>query len=238
MRVSTASGSLRVTTTLGFWAVTTVRGVGVPPEGRAPLAWGAAIHNLPARALGARLDGLSTSPHNAGGMGNLRKTAARLGAAMVVAGLLGGLAVAVAGPAAAQELRAPRWVSLRSNEVNVRVGPGKEYLIVWVFVRERLPLEITAEFDNWRRIRDMDGEEGWVHRALLANARTVVVTGGTRTLRRTPDAYARPVLRAEAGVIGDLLECVGVWCRLEIAGKNGWLPRVQMWGVYPDEAVE
>lgn len=175
-------------------------------------------------------------------MAGVRKLAARTALAaglmmnLAVAGLMMNLAVA---GAAAQELPLPRWVSLRSDEVNVRVGPGTDYPIQWVFVREGLPVEITAESDNWRRIRDIDGDEGWVHRSLLSGARTVVVTGGIRTMWRTPDAYAAaPVLRAEAGVIGRLLECAGVWCRLEINGERGWMPRVQMWGVYPDEAVE
>ena len=158
-----------------------------------------------------------------------------LGIPMLVIGFLLEL---LAGSVAAQELPIPRWVSLRSNVVNVRVGPGRDYPILWVFVRDGLPLEITAEFDVWRRIRDIDGEEGWVHKILLSGARTVMVTGGIRTLRSAPDAYAGPVLQAEAGVIGDLLECAGVWCRLEIAGDRGWLPRVQLWGVYPDEVVD
>lgn len=154
------------------------------------------------------------------------------GAAALAAALL------AAATALAQDLPVPRWVSLRADEVNVRVGPGTDYPIRWVFVRARLPVEVTADFQNWRRIRDIDGEEGWVHRSLLSGARTVVVTGGVHTLRRTPDAFAAPVLRAEAGVIADLLECDGAWCRLEVAGERGWLPRIQLWGVYADEKLE
>ncbi|MDA0653800.1 MAG: SH3 domain-containing protein [Proteobacteria bacterium] len=155
-------------------------------------------------------------------------------AAALCAALLG-----FAAPAApAQDFAVPRWVSLRADEVNVRVGPGTDYPVRWVYVRAGLPVEVTADFHNWRRIRDIDGEEGWVHRSLLSGARTVIVTGGVRTLRRTPDAYAAPVLRAESGVIADLLECDGAWCRLEIDGERGWLPRIQVWGVYADETLE
>jgi len=167
-------------------------------------------------------------------MVNFQFLTVRLGITILVIGLLLEL---YAGSVAAQELPVPRWASLRSDEVNVRVGPGWDYPILWVFVRHGLPLEITAEFNYWRRIRDIDGEEGWVHQRLLSGARTVIVTGGIRTLRRAPDDPG-PVLRAEAGVIGGLLECTRVWCRLEIEGNRGWLPRMQLWGVYPDEVVD
>ena len=152
--------------------------------------------------------------------------------------MLIGAAAAGATVVAAQSLQVPRFVSLRADEVNVRAGPGTDYAIEWVYVRDGVPVEIIAEYDIWRRIRDIDGDEGWVHQRLLSGERTAVVTGGIRTLFRTSDRAGVPVAQAEPGVIGRLLECRGEWCRIEVAGHRGWLRRAEIWGVYPDEAVE
>ena len=165
------------------------------------------------------------------------------------AALLLTLLVLGAGPAAAQQqgqevgratgLPLPRFVSLAADRVNVRHGPGEQYPIQWVFVRRGVPVEIVAEHDNWRRIVDHEGDRGWVHGSLLSSRRTVLVAGdGLRTLRRTPRDDARPVLRAEPGVLAELFDCQGEWCRVEIAGKRGWLKRDEVWGVLPDEAFD
>jgi SH3-like domain-containing protein len=134
-------------------------------------------------------------------------------------------------------LPVPRFVSLASDRVNVRFGPGKQYPINWVFARKELPVEIIAEFDTWRKIRDSEGEEGWIHSSLLSSRRTIMVTGQVRDLRRTPSADARVVLRAEPGVIGSLFDCEENWCRVEIEGRRGWLQRDEFWGTRPGEIV-
>jgi SH3-like domain-containing protein len=153
-------------------------------------------------------------------------------AILAIAGLLAPLAVAQEKPAV------PRFVSLRAEEVNLRAGPGKQYPVEWVFLRRALPVEIVADYGHWRKIRDLDGSEGWVHKSLLSGQRWAMVTGDVRTLRRTAGVDAAPVLRAEAGVLGRLLACEGEWCRLEIEGSKGWLPRRELWGVYPEETIE
>lgn len=135
------------------------------------------------------------------------------------------------------ELPLPRFVSLRSDEVNLRAGPNSSHPIEWVLRRRHLPVEIVAEFQVWRRIRDPQGTEGWVHQNLLSGRRYAIVTGETRTLRRRPEADATPVARAEAGVVGELIECQGLWCRMDAGGFRGWLRRTEIWGVYPNETV-
>jgi SH3-like domain-containing protein len=131
----------------------------------------------------------------------------------------------------------PRFVSLEADPVNVRFGPGRQYPINWVFAREGLPVMIVAEFDNWRKIRDHEGKEGWIHSSLLSSKRTLMVSGEIRELRRTAGADARVVLRAEPGVIGDLLNCDAKWCHVEIEGRRGWLHRSDFWGLLPDEVM-
>lgn len=131
----------------------------------------------------------------------------------------------------------PRFVSLNADQVNLRVGPGEDHPIAWILAREGLPVEIIEEFDTWRQVQLHDGEIGWIHSSLLSSQRTILVVGEIRTLRQSPDPSARAVLRAEPGVIGDLLDCDGNWCRAEIAGRRGWLQRDEFWGTLPDEVV-
>lgn len=132
----------------------------------------------------------------------------------------------------------PRFVSLRSDQVNLRVGPGENYPIEWVLTRKEMPVEIVREFENWRMIRDWQGTEGWVHERMLTGKRAVVVKGGIRTLHRQPEVASPAVARAEPGVVARLLECRGTWCRVDAADHAGWVQRGDLWGVYPDEVVQ
>ncbi len=144
----------------------------------------------------------------------------------------------VPGVAPATGLPIPRFVTLRSAEVNVRTGPGVRYPVEWVYVRKGIPVEITAEFDTWRRIRDWEGTDGWVHQSMLSGKRTVMVSGAVRSLRASPAATATVVATAQPGVFGRLKKCQGSWCEVELDGHDGWLPRSEFYGVYPDEAVD
>jgi SH3-like domain-containing protein len=129
----------------------------------------------------------------------------------------------------------PRFVSLGADRVNLRFGPGREYPVSWVLARRGLPVEIIAEFDTWRKIRLHDADEGWVHASLLSSRRTILVMDTVRELRRTPADDGRVVLRAEPGVIGDLVDCEPEWCRVDIQGRRGWLRRDAFWGALPGE---
>lgn len=127
------------------------------------------------------------------------------------------------------------FVSIRASEVNVRTGPGKRYPIDWVFTRRGLPVEVLANYDSWRQIRAKDGTTGWVHQSMLSRRRTVVIDSALTTLLDKPRADATIVARAEPGVIGELLECDQGWCRVEVTGLRGWVPKAGLWGVLPGE---
>ena len=135
----------------------------------------------------------------------------------------------------ASGLPLPRFASLASGEVNVRTGPGKEYPIHWVYNRPGLPVSILDEYDVWRLVEDPDGDKGWTHSSLISLRRTMMVKGGTQAVRRSADPNAGVVMRAEQGVVGELLNCDHAWCRVEIDGRRGWLPRDATWGVLPSE---
>ena len=110
---------------------------------------------------------------------------------------------------AASGLPIPRFVSLKADKVNVHVGPAKHYEVKWVYQRAGLPVEITAEFENWRRVRDADGTEGWIYHSLLSGRRT-----------------------------GQVKRCDAGWCYIAGRGYQGWIQQVRLWGVYPNEKVE
>lgn len=134
----------------------------------------------------------------------------------------------------------PRFVSLRTNPINLRTGPGVRYPVDWVYVRRHLPVEVIGEFDTWRHIRDPDGTEGWVHQSMLSGKRTVVVTGTAQALRRTSEDKSEVVTTLDAGVVVNLLRCPTetAFCRVEVDGLQGWVKRDQVWGIYPGENVQ
>jgi SH3-like domain-containing protein len=133
---------------------------------------------------------------------------------------------------------APRFQSLKSDNVHLRVGPGTQHPIEWVLQRRNLPVRVIAEIDQWRRIVDSAGTVGWVHQQMLSGRRYGIVTGEVRPLRREPSRDSIVVARLEPGVIGRLLECRDAWCRMEAGGFRGWIVRAEIWGTDPNELVK
>ena len=132
-------------------------------------------------------------------------------------------------------LPVPRFVTLATDEVNLRTGPGLRYPVRLVIKRSGLPVEIIREFDVWRPVRDVDGEEGWVHKSMLSGRRSVIVRGPMQTLLRDPETDALPVAKLEPGVVARLERCDAKWCSLSVGSYDGWIKKEHLWGVYPDE---
>jgi SH3-like domain-containing protein len=154
--------------------------------------------------------------------------------------LLLGLAARMPAAAADEDagLKVPRFVSLHSDKVNLRTGPGQQYPIEWVLTRKDMPVEVIAQFEHWRRIRDWEGTAGWVQEHMVAGRRTAIVAkGAERPLHQQPDPASAVVARAAPGVVAHLLECRGPWCRVETDNLSGWMRKSDLWGVYPDETL-
>jgi len=139
-------------------------------------------------------------------------------------------------------LPVPRYVSLKSDHVNVRGGPTKDNDVSWVYTKAGLPVEITAEFENWRRVRDSEGAEGWVYHSLLSGRRTAVVTlktkDGFTPLYDRADASSAVVARLENGVVASVKHCAAGWCRIIGTNFDGWIEQQRLWGVYADEKID
>jgi SH3-like domain-containing protein len=138
----------------------------------------------------------------------------------------------------------PRFVSLKSGRVNSRIGPGLNYAVDWLYMKSGLPMEIVQEYDNWRRVRDSDGAEGWINQSLLSGRRTAITAPWQRgkdthlTLLAEPDKDASTVAIVEPGVVGTIKQCNGEWCQMTFDGHTGWIVQNQVWGAYPGEQVK
>jgi SH3-like domain-containing protein len=143
---------------------------------------------------------------------------------------------------AASGLPVPRFVSLKPDRVTVRGGPNRDHEIAFVFTRSGLPVEITAESDNWRRIRDWEGSEGWVYHSLLSGRRTALVSAKQENdlvpLYDRADAQGALVARLQPGVLATVKHCSGTWCHISGTGFDGWIAQERLWGVYANEKID
>ena len=160
--------------------------------------------------------------------------------------------VLLAPPAVAQSenpsgLPLPRFASTRSEPINVRVGPGQKYDIAWTYLKAGVPVEIVQEFDTWRKIRDVDGEEGWIHQNLLTGTRagyvTPLIANGEIPLLSSQSDESGVRARLGAGLKVTISECDGAWCQVSASGQgssvySGYLHQEELWGVYPDEVFD
>lgn len=168
----------------------------------------------------------------------------------VAAGGLVALSQARAAEVGPSGLALPRFATTRSAEINVRVGPGTRYNIAWIYVKAGMPVEIVQEFDTWRKIRDVDGQEGWVHQNMLSGKRSGIA--------RPADAGQMPLLSRAGDSTGvrawlgtgfrvDIAKCDGAWCQVSATSQpatgaaatyTGFLAQAQLWGVYPNEEFD
>lgn len=137
----------------------------------------------------------------------------------------------------------PRFVTISSNKAYVRTGPAKKYPVKWVYTEKGLPVEVVLEFENWRKIRDMVGDEGWIHHSLLSGRRGAIIqtkNGENElvTIYRKPKEGARAVAKLGNGVVTSIEECRISYCKINANGFKGWVDRDYIWGVYSKELIE
>lgn len=141
------------------------------------------------------------------------------------------LFLALSVPASGQDREVPYWASIRSNEVNMRVGPSERYQIDWIYKRKGLPVKVVRLKDGWRLVQDHEGVQGWIISRLLDPQRTAMVTEGEPVaIRAEPEQSSQLRWMAEAGVIGDLGDCDAGWCKLDVDGRSGWVRQERLWG--------
>ncbi|MFI3241120.1 MAG: SH3 domain-containing protein [Alphaproteobacteria bacterium] len=139
-----------------------------------------------------------------------------------------------------ESLSLPRMVSLRSSLINARSGPGARYPIDWVYMQKSAPVEIVAEFELWRKVKDWDGEESWVHKAMLSSLRTVkIINLGENKIYKRPSLKSEVLALVEDGVVGEVKECPKSkdFCLISFGEIKGWIEKSNLFGIYPNEEI-
>lgn len=135
-----------------------------------------------------------------------------------------------------KQLPVPRFVTIKFNEVNARTGPVRDCPIEWVFVKKGEPVEVIAEYDEWRNIRDVHGEGGWVHSSVISGKRSVVVVAkNIIPLLNYPKKYDKILVKLKPQIRCALNYCKSDWCKIQCKSYKGWIAKKFLWGVYPDE---
>ena len=154
-------------------------------------------------------------------------------------GVLFAALLTLAATAGAQDRAVPYWASIASGEAMIRTGPGRNYPGVWLYKRRDLPVRVLQRHENWRKIEDMDGDQGWMLVTLLSDRRTAVIKAGSpRDIRVRPNSGAPVRYRAEAGVVGRIDHCDGDWCHVQFGSREGYVSQADVWGTSDGEAVE
>ena len=144
-----------------------------------------------------------------------------------------------AGNRSSSGLPIPRFVSLASNEVRVRTGPSLRYPIRWIYRRDHLPVEVIQEFDTWRKVRDAEGDSGWVHQSMVSGERYALVKGEANLgVRKEAEPAGGVIAYLEPGVMAAVSACKGDWCRISSSGYDGWAERKFLWGIYDSEEFD
>ncbi len=145
--------------------------------------------------------------------------------------VLGGAAILASGAGAQSTRKVPYWASIKAEEARMRTGPSTEFPVKWVYRRQYLPVKVVAIHEVWRKVEDPDGDQGWMHVSLLTPNRTAIVSmAGISELRDEPSDTSRISWRVEKGVVGRIDDCQKGWCRLDIAGRSGYIETDRIWG--------
>lgn len=143
-------------------------------------------------------------------------------------------------------LPVPRYVSLKSDKVHIRQGPGTDHQVLWIYRRAGMPVEVIKEFEGWRQVRDAEGATGWVIQTLISGRRTALILPWEAKGASPPqvgiladdNASARPIAIVEAGVIANIRSCDGKWCYVSIGDFRGYVEQKKLWGVYEGEILK
>lgn len=140
----------------------------------------------------------------------------------------------------ADEQKIPRMASIRSNNINGRTGPGARYPIEWIYAQRNAPLEIVAEFELWRKVKDWENSESWVHTAMLSPKRTVkVITPGENNIYAKSDYDSKILAKVEDGVVGDVKKCESSsnFCLIKFSSIEGYIAKTNLFGIYKNEEI-
>ena len=132
----------------------------------------------------------------------------------------------------------PRFVSLKSDEVNLRIGSSTNYPIILKYVTKNMPVEITDEYERWRKIRDREGNEGWIYGDLLKGDRFAIIIKNNESniyVFSKPDGV--PIGEIGKLNIVTIKVCLKKWCKIKFDSHKGWINKKNLWGIYKNETI-
>ena len=123
-----------------------------------------------------------------------------------------------------------KFLSLKNSEVNVRMGPSKEYPIKFTYKKKYLPIQILDQFENWKKIKDFKNNTGWIHVSQLSKKRSAINTNNDSLLYKKPTIYSKPIAKLESGRLVLVKKCKVKWCKIKSGDYQGWVYIKNLWG--------
>ena len=124
------------------------------------------------------------------------------------------------------------FLSLKNNEVNVRVGPSKEYPIKFTYKKKYLPLEVLDKSETWIKIKDFENNSGWIHISQLSKKKSAININNNSLLYKNPTIYSKPIVKLKIGRLVLIKKCKKKWCKITSGGYSGWIFKGSLWGKF------
>ena len=122
------------------------------------------------------------------------------------------------------------FLTLKNNEVNVRVGPSKKYPVKYIYKKKYLPLEILDKSETWRKIKDFENNSGWIHISQLSKKKSALNIKNNSVIYKKPTIYSKPIAKLEIGRLMLIKKCEAKWCKITSGGYGGWIFKNSLWG--------
>ncbi len=136
-------------------------------------------------------------------------------------------------------LEIPRYVSLKSNDANIRVGPSKNYPIEIKYIKKNYPLKVVEEYEEWRKVEDFKKNIGWIHKSLISGTRTgIILSNDNKTIRLLNTLDGNVIGEIGKGNIVYLEKCKIDWCLVTAENLKGWMDKKYIWGVKEKEIIK
>ena len=136
-------------------------------------------------------------------------------------------------------LEIPRYVSLKSDNANIRVGPSKNYPIVIKYIKKNYPLKILEEYQEWRKVEDFKKNTGWIHKSLISGTRTgLILSIENKNLELFNTLGGDVIGEMGQGNIVSLEKCKIDWCLVSSRNFKGWINKKYIWGVKENEIIK
>ena len=121
------------------------------------------------------------------------------------------------------------YLMLKNSKVNVRMGPGLDYPVKFIYKKKYLPVKVIDKKENFRKIIDHKKNSGWIHISQLKKVNSIIVLSN-RILFKKPSFNSRPIANIDSGRLLVLKKCKKDWCEVMSQNYKGWINMDDVWG--------